>query len=85
MSVSHLPFLDDKLTYCDAKEEQLRYLKGIMLWFHAVSGLKLKLRKVELIHVGVYKMRMHWLLFWLSIKSPAFSVLRITAGHKLLS
>ncbi|XP_026396356.1 uncharacterized protein LOC113290990 [Papaver somniferum] len=45
--VSHLQFADDILVFLDAKVEQLRYLKYILLCFDASSGLHINFSKTS--------------------------------------
>ena len=52
LNISHLLFADDTLIFCKADPLQLRYLKGVFIWFQAVSGLKINLGKSELVPVG---------------------------------
>ena len=52
LDISHLLFADDTLIFCGADPLQLRYLKGVFIWFQAVSGLKINLGKSELVPVG---------------------------------
>uniref|UniRef100_A0A7N2KQL6 Reverse transcriptase zinc-binding domain-containing protein n=1 Tax=Quercus lobata TaxID=97700 RepID=A0A7N2KQL6_QUELO len=51
--VSHLLFADDTLIFCDADLDQILILRMILIWFEAVSGLKINLGKSELVPVGV--------------------------------
>ena len=52
LSISHLLFADDTLILCGADSDQLWHLKGVFVWFQAVSGLKINLGKSELVPVG---------------------------------
>ena len=49
VKVSHLLFVDDTLVFCGASKEQLLYLSWILMWFEAMSGLRINLDKSELI------------------------------------
>ena len=53
MEVSHLLFADDTLIFCKADLDQILILRMILIWFEAVSGLKINLGKSELVPVGV--------------------------------
>ena len=53
MAVSHLLFADDTLIFCKAYLDQILILRMILIWFKAVSGLKINLGKSELVPVGV--------------------------------
>jgi hypothetical protein len=52
MAVSHLLFADDTLILCGAASDQVWYLRGVFIWFQAISGLKINLGKSELVPVG---------------------------------
>ena len=50
VEVSYLLFADDT-DFCEAQEEQMMFLCWLLMWFEAISGLKLNLDKSELIPV----------------------------------
>ena len=52
VQISHLLFADDTLVFCQATQDQLTYLSWLLMWFEAVSGLRINLEKSELIPVG---------------------------------
>ncbi|RVW43982.1 DEAD-box ATP-dependent RNA helicase 17 [Vitis vinifera] len=52
VNVSHLLFADDTLIFCGASKVQLLHLNWILMWFEAMSGLRINLDKSELIPVG---------------------------------
>ena len=52
LMVTHLLFADDTLIFCDASASQVEYLREILAYFEAVSGLHINLPKLELVPVG---------------------------------
>ena len=52
VQITHLLFADDTLVFCEAKEDQLTHLCWLLMWFEALSGLKVNMEKSELIPVG---------------------------------
>nr|XP_009800410.1 PREDICTED: uncharacterized protein LOC104246308 [Nicotiana sylvestris]XP_016445624.1 PREDICTED: uncharacterized protein LOC107770805 [Nicotiana tabacum] len=45
LKITHLQYADDTLIFCDAEEEQLRYLRIILVLFEGISGLHIYRRK----------------------------------------
>ena len=43
--VSHLLFTDDTLLFCKASHDQMMYLSWTLMWFEAISGLRINLDK----------------------------------------
>ena len=41
--VSHLLFVDDTLVFYGASQDQMKYLSWTLLWFEAISGLRINL------------------------------------------
>ena len=52
LSISHLLYADDTLIFCEDDIEQLKFLSWILMWFEAMSGLKINLTKSEIIPIG---------------------------------
>ena len=52
LTVSHLLYADDAILFCESKQEQMAYLSWLLMWFEAISGLKINLAKSEIIFVG---------------------------------
>ena len=50
--ITHLLFADDTLVFCKDTEDQMAYLRWILAWFEALSGLRINLDKSSLILVG---------------------------------
>ncbi|RVX10737.1 Transposon TX1 uncharacterized 149 kDa protein [Vitis vinifera] len=50
--VSHLLFADDTLVFCDASQDQMTYFSWLLMWFEAISGLRINLDKSEILPVG---------------------------------
>uniref|UniRef100_A0A2N9GWZ4 Reverse transcriptase domain-containing protein n=1 Tax=Fagus sylvatica TaxID=28930 RepID=A0A2N9GWZ4_FAGSY len=51
--VSHLPFADDMLIFCDIDPPKLEHLGYVLTWFEANSGLTINLGKSKMVPVGV--------------------------------
>ena len=52
LTISHLLYADDTLLFCKADKDQLKFLSWILMWFEAMSGLKINLNKSEIIPIG---------------------------------
>ncbi|RVX01863.1 hypothetical protein CK203_019500 [Vitis vinifera] len=52
LEISHLLFVDDTLVFCEAIKTQMNYLSWLLMWFVAISGLRINLSKSELIPIG---------------------------------
>ena len=52
MGVSHLLFVNNSLVFCEAFLAHMIYLSWLLMWFEAISSLKINLIKSELILVG---------------------------------
>uniref|UniRef100_A0A7C9ALA2 Reverse transcriptase domain-containing protein n=1 Tax=Opuntia streptacantha TaxID=393608 RepID=A0A7C9ALA2_OPUST len=52
LKVSHLLFADDTIVFCDYDCEQIVNLRCLLIWFQAVSGLRINLSKSSILPVG---------------------------------
>ena len=52
VSISHLLFTDDTILFCDASREQLLSIRLVLSCFHAFTGLKVNVRKSEIVPIG---------------------------------
>uniref|UniRef100_A0A2N9HB65 Reverse transcriptase domain-containing protein n=1 Tax=Fagus sylvatica TaxID=28930 RepID=A0A2N9HB65_FAGSY len=52
LRVSHMFFADDTLVFCGATRDQLYHLKGVLLCFEAVLGLRINLGKSKIVPIG---------------------------------
>ena len=52
LSISHLLYADDTILFCKADNDQLKFMSWILMWFEAMSGLKINLNKSEIIPIG---------------------------------
>ena len=52
MVISHLLYADDTLLFCKADNDELKFISWILMWFEAVSGLKINLNKSETLPIG---------------------------------
>ena len=50
--IYHLLFVDDTLFFCGDDLLQIWHLRGVFIWFQAISGLKINLSKLELVPLG---------------------------------
>jgi hypothetical protein len=52
VSISHLLFADDIILFCDVEPSQLMHIRMVLTCFEAVTGLKVNMRKSEMVLVG---------------------------------
>ena len=52
MVISHMLYVDDTIIFCGANQDQMMYLSWLLMWFEAISGLRINLNKSEIIPVG---------------------------------
>ena len=52
MVLSHMLYADDTIVFCGANQDQMMYLSWLLMWFEAISGLRINLNKSEIIPVG---------------------------------
>ena len=50
--ISHMFYADDILLFCEANQNQLVHLSRTLMWFGAISRLRINLSKNEIILVG---------------------------------
>ena len=53
LSISHLFYADDMILFCKANNDQLKFMSWILMWFEAMSGLKINLNKIEIIPIDL--------------------------------
>ncbi len=53
LMISNLLFANDSLIFCDTDLDQIGYLKCTLLYFEAISGLKVNVGKSEMVPIGV--------------------------------
>ena len=74
VSVSHLLFVDDTLVLCEASQDQMTYLSWLLMWFEAISGLRINLDKSEILPIGRAE-NLEVLLLNLVVKWEGFQLL----------
>ena len=52
VQITHLVFANDTLVFCDASYEQMTFLSWLLMWFEAISGLRINLDRSEILPVG---------------------------------
>ena len=52
LHISHLLFADDTILFCDASREQLLYIRMVLIFFEAITGLRVNVSKSEIVPVG---------------------------------
>ena len=50
--ISYLLFADDTILFCDASREQLLYVRMVLIFFEAITSLKVNVGKSEIVPVG---------------------------------
>ena len=50
--ISHLLYADDTLLFCKAHKDQLKFMNWTLMWFEAISELRINLNKSEIIPIG---------------------------------
>ena len=53
LKVSRLLFADNTLIFCDVDLDQVLFLSMILIWFKAISGLKINLGMSKLVPIGM--------------------------------
>ena len=52
LNISHLLFYDNTILFCDASREQLIYIQMMLIFFEAITSLKVNVGKSEIVLVG---------------------------------
>ncbi|KAL4594155.1 hypothetical protein ACB092_12G000800 [Castanea dentata] len=52
LHISHLLFADDTILFCDASRDQLLYIHVVLIFFEAITGLKVNVGKSEIVPTG---------------------------------
>ena len=52
MHISHLLFADDTILFWDASRKQLLYIRMVLIFFEAITGLRVNVSKSEIVPVG---------------------------------
>ncbi|XP_050280616.1 uncharacterized protein LOC126721610 [Quercus robur] len=52
LHISHLLFVDDTILFCDASKEQLLHIHMVLIFFEAITRLKVNVGKSEIVSVG---------------------------------
>ena len=52
LHISHLLYVDDTILFCDASKEQLLHIRMVLIFFEAITGLKVNIGKSEIVSVG---------------------------------
>ena len=52
LHISHHLFVDDTILFCDASEKQLLHIRMVLIFFEAITGLKVNVGKSEIVPVG---------------------------------
>ena len=55
LQINHLLFADDILVFCSDSRDRSAYLSWILLWFEAISRLKINLEKSTILPIGNVK------------------------------
>ena len=52
MIISHIFYVDDTLLFYEANVDQLKFFSWSLMWFEAMSGLRINLSKSDIIPIG---------------------------------
>ena len=52
ITISHLLFADDTLIFCKDLRDEMAFLSWTLMWFEAISGLRVNLEKSSLLLLG---------------------------------
>ena len=86
--ISHLLYADDTLLFCKVDKDEFKFISWILMWFETVSGLKINLKKSEILPIGpVANMEELALELGCKVRSLPTTYLGLPLGakHKTLS
>jgi hypothetical protein len=69
-----LQYADDTIVFTDAEESHLVNLKGILLWFEQISGMRVNFHKSEIIPMNLSDVEAHDLSHFFSCPLGEFPI-----------
>ena len=82
--ISHLFYADDTLLFCEANNDQLKFMSWTLMRFEVMSGLRINLNKSDIVSVGsVANVEELTLEFGCGVRSLPTSYLGLPLGAPL--